>query len=85
METVDVEFEEKCRIVAGLSMAEMHFKIHQDGTLRLVMDDISMPAGGCVAGGDLEPAAYSNFPILDRIAVATEEAIQKEINYTEGG
>ena len=82
MEPINVSFENNCAIVAGLrSLTEITYKRDDvEDYLELTVRPFRIPAGGCPVGKESEPFAYSNFQILDRIARATGEAAQKEIN-----
>lgn len=82
MEPINAGFENNCAVVAGLrSRAEIAYR-REDGEdyLELTVRTFRIPAGGYPIGKEREPSAYSNFPILDRIAQATAEATQLEIN-----
>lgn len=86
MEPINVSFENNCAIVAGLrSRTEIAYKREYkrddvEDYLELTVRPFRIPAGGYPIGKEREPSAYSNFPTLDRIARAIEEAVQREIN-----
>ena len=82
MEPINVSFENNCAIVTGLrSRTEIAYRLDDsEDYLELTVRPFRIPAGGYPAGMEGGPSAYSNFPILDRIARAVEEAAQREIN-----